>query len=135
MDSSTTQGFTLRGGVTAPTVSIPSLKQRAGDFTDWTDAVGNLIPVYDPATTRRDPVSGRLIRDQFMGCDGQTPNVICPSDARLQNSLAKQWFRYLPQPTNSRPIEQLHFAGPADKHGEWRYPVMGHESRSSDRRS
>jgi len=97
-------GFTLRGGVTAPTVSIPSLKQRAGDFTDWMDAFGNLIPVYDPATTRRDAASGHLVRDQFMGCDGRTPNVICPSDVRLQNSLAKHWFRYLPQPTNSDPL-------------------------------
>jgi hypothetical protein len=97
-------GFTLRGGVTAPTVSIPSLKERAGDFTDWKDAMGNLIPVYDPATTRRDPVTGSLVRNQFMGCDGQTPNVICPSDPRLQNSLAKQWLRYLPNPTNSDPL-------------------------------
>ena len=97
-------GFTLRGGVTAPTVSIPSLKEREGDFTDWRDASGNLIPIYDPATTRRDPATGNLIRDQFMGCDGRTPNVICPSDPRLQNSLAKQWFRYLPTPTNSSPL-------------------------------
>jgi len=97
-------GFTLRGGVTAPTVSIPSLKERAGDFTDWRDATGNLIPVYDPATTRRDPATGNFIRDQFMGCDGRTPNVICSSDPRLQNSLAKQWFRYLPNPTNSDPL-------------------------------
>ena len=97
-------GFTLRGGITAPTVSIPSLKQREGDFTDWRDAGGNLIPVYDPATTRRDSVTGNMIRDQFMGCDGRTPNVICRSDPRLQTSLAKQWFRYLPTPTNSDPL-------------------------------
>lgn len=34
-----------------------------------------------------------------MGCNGRTPNVICPSDPRLQNSLAKQWLQYLPTPT------------------------------------
>src|SRR5438094_8392264 len=34
-----------------------------------------------------------------MGCDGKTPNVICPSDPRLQNSLAQQWFKFLPSPT------------------------------------
>jgi hypothetical protein len=85
-------------------VSIPSLKERAGDFSDWKDASGNLIPVYDPATTRRDPVTGNLIRDQFMGCNGLTPNVICQSDPRLQNSLAKGWFKYLPNPTNSDPL-------------------------------
>src|SRR5205809_2032947 len=96
--------FIRRGGVTAPTVSIPSLKERAGDFTDWRDAAGNLIPIYDPATTRRDPNTGQFIRDQFMGCDGSTPNVICPSDPRLQNSLARQWLRYLPTPTNDQPL-------------------------------
>ncbi len=96
--------FIRRGGVTAPTVSIPSLKERAGDFTDWRDAAGNLIPIYDPATTRRDPNTGDFIRDQFMGCDGRTPNVICPSDPRLQSSLAKQWLRYLPTPTNGQPL-------------------------------
>jgi hypothetical protein len=96
--------FIRRGGVTAPTVSIPSLKQRAGDFTDWRDASGNLIPIYDPATTRRDPNTGQFVRDQFMGCDGRTPNVICASDPRLQNSLAKQWLRYLPTPTNDQPL-------------------------------
>src|SRR5206468_11336596 len=37
--------------------------------------------------------------DQFMGCDGNTPNVICSTDPRLQNSLAKQWFQFLPDPT------------------------------------
>jgi hypothetical protein len=48
-----------------------------------------LIPIYDPAT-----------HQQFMGCDGNTPNVICPDDPRLQNSLAKQWFQFLPTPTS-----------------------------------
>jgi len=94
--------FTQRGGVVVPTFSIPSLKERVGDFTDWRDAQGNLIPIYDPATTRRDPATGQLTRDQFMGCDGHTPNVICP--ARIQNSLAPQWFQYLPDPTNSEPL-------------------------------
>ena len=34
-----------------------------------------------------------------MGCDGKTPNVICPSDPRLQTSLAQGWFKFLPNPT------------------------------------
>ena len=44
---------------------------------DWTDPnTGALIPIYDPAT-----------HQQFMGCDGTTPNVICPDDPRLQKAL------------------------------------------------
>jgi len=108
------EGFKIRGGATTPTLSIPSMKEREGDFSDWVDENGDLIPVYDPATTRANPnyspdlPSGpnnlQFLRDQFMGCDGKTPNVICASDPRLQNSLAKAWFKYLPTPTFSRAL-------------------------------
>ena len=101
--------FHIRGGTTTPVISIPSLKERQGDFSDWVDSSGKLIPVYDPATTRPNPLfdpnhqvgpsNMPFFRDQFMGCDGKTPNVICPSDPRLQNSLAQQWFKFLPSPT------------------------------------
>ena len=93
--------FRIRGGVFRPTISIPSLKQRQGDFTDWVDASGNLIPIFDPLTTRT-LADGTIVRDQFMGCNGTTPNVICPD--RIQNSLAKQWFQHLPNPTNDQPL-------------------------------
>ena len=98
--------FHIRGGTTTPVISIPSLKERQGDFSDWVDSSGKLIPVYDPATTRPNPLfdpnhqvgpsNMPFFRDQFMGCDGKTPNVICPFDPRLQNSLAQQWFKFLP---------------------------------------
>jgi len=101
--------WTIRGGTVFPVVSIPSLQERQGDFTDWVDSSGNLIPIYDPATTTTNPAynpsesqgPGNLpfLRNQFMGCDGQHPNVICSTDARLQNSLANQWFQFLPTPT------------------------------------
>jgi len=47
--------FKVSGAVTQPTISIPSTQERTGDFTDWLDGSGNLIPVYDPATTRANP--------------------------------------------------------------------------------
>ena len=46
------------------------MQERAGDFRDWRDAHGNLIPIYDPATLRSDG-NGGFIKDQFMGCDGK----------------------------------------------------------------
>ncbi len=91
------EGYRIRGGLVQRILSIPSLKQRQGDFSDWVDAEGKLIPIYDPATTRT--VNGEIVRDQFMGCDGRTPNVICANDPRLRNSLALQWFKFLPDPT------------------------------------
>lgn len=103
--------WTIRGGTVYPVDSIPSLQERQGDFTDWADSQGNLIPIYDPATTRVNPAYDPnqpesaqnlpYLRNQFMGCDGRHPNVICQNDPRLQNSLAKQWFQYLPTPTFS----------------------------------
>ena len=101
--------WTIRGGTVYPVDSIPSVKERGGDFSDWVDSAGKLIPIYDPGTTRTNPaynadlpVSGSnlpFLRNQFMGCNGNQPNVICQNDPRLQNSLAKQWFQYLPTPT------------------------------------
>ena len=88
------EAFRVRGGVnTAGALSLPSASEQQGDFRDWTDSSGNLIPIYDPATNPR---------QQFMGCDGHTPNVICSTDPRLKNSLAAQWFKYLPTLSNSQ---------------------------------
>jgi hypothetical protein len=103
------EGYRVRGGLVRSLLSIPSLKERQGDFTDWVDAEGNLIPIYDPATTRIE--DGKLVRDQFMGCDGKTPNVICPNDPRLRNSLALQWLKFLPEPTAPGPTNN--FSPPA----------------------
>ena len=103
--------WTIRGGTVFPVDSIPSLLERQGNFSDWVDSQGNLIPVYDPATTTVNPAYDPnqaqsatnlpYLRSQFMGCDGSQPNVICASDPRLQTSLASQWFKNLPAPTFS----------------------------------
>ena len=114
--------FRIAGGLSRPVLSIPSMKERQGDFSDWVDpSTGSLIPVYDPATLRSNPtfdpsqaVSATnlpYLRDHFMGCNGDTPNVICPSDPRLTNSLAAQWFKYLPTPTSAGPLNN--FLAPA----------------------
>ena len=52
------EGYRQTGGANAPTLSIPSLRERQGDFTDWRDGNGNLIPIYDPATIRPDGRGG-----------------------------------------------------------------------------
>jgi hypothetical protein len=108
------EAFRIRGALVRPTLSIPSLAERQGDFSDWIDPqTGNLIPIYDPAT-----------HQQFMGCDGNSPNVICANDPRLQNSLAKQWFQYLPNPTSPGP--QSNYLAPAQPQflGTDAYSVM-----------
>ena len=48
--------------------SVPTLLQRNGDFSQTRNAAGNLIPLYDPATTRRNPDNpAQFLRDQFQG--------------------------------------------------------------------
>lgn len=94
------EGYRQKGGSSQPTLSIPSMKERAGDFTDWRDASGNLIPIYDPLTIRPDGRGG-YTKDQFMGCDGNSPNVICPS--RI-SALVKPWLAALPTPTSGGPL-------------------------------
>jgi hypothetical protein len=87
------EGYRQEGGANTPTRSIPSLRNRAGDFSDWRDANGNLIPIYDPATTR--VVNGVVVRDQFPG------NII---PANRIAPIARQWLQFLPNPTNSGPL-------------------------------
>ena len=52
----------------APVIStIPTAEMYSGDFSQWRDANGNLIPIYDPATTRVNPNGPGFIRDPFPG--------------------------------------------------------------------
>ena len=74
-----------RSGNPSGFTSIPPEALRRGDFSQWRDAQGNLIPVYDPATTRI--VGGNIVRDQFEG------NII-PAD-RI-SPIAAALNKYLP---------------------------------------
>jgi len=85
------EGFRQVGGANRDLLSIPSILERNGDFRDWRDASGNLIPIYDPLTLQ----NGQ--KQQFMGCDGRTPNVIC---ADRISPAVKAWLDALPAPTS-----------------------------------
>jgi hypothetical protein len=75
------------GGTTRPVVSIPSVQERSGDFSD----LG--FPIYDPTTERI--VNGALVRDPYPG------NKIPVSQ---MSPLAQQWMKYLPTPTSPGPF-------------------------------
>src|SRR5947208_12935973 len=55
--------------------SVPTTAERTGDFSDYRNAAGSLIPIYDPLTAVQ--TSSTVTRTQFKGCDGLHPNVIC----------------------------------------------------------
>ena len=62
--------------------NVPTAAERVGDFSAYTNTSGALIPIYDPLSTVAS-VNGNgqtvYTRSQFMGCNGNQPNVICPS--------------------------------------------------------
>ena len=47
--------------------TVPTAAARRGDFSDYRDRNGNLIPIYDPLTTRPNPNGSGVIRDPFPG--------------------------------------------------------------------
>jgi hypothetical protein len=60
--------------------TVPTAATRVGDFSDYRDRNGNLIPIYDPLTTRPNPNGTGVVRDPFPG------NVI-PADRLNQVGL------------------------------------------------
>lgn len=67
--------------------TLPSALERQGDFSQSKNADGTLRVIYDPLTTRLDPVTNKYIRDPFLG------NVI-PSarwDALAAHIMASLW--------------------------------------------
>ena len=58
-------GIKERRGVTTVN-TVPTAEQQRGDFSNYRDRNGNLIVIYDPATTRVD-ATGKVVRDPFPG--------------------------------------------------------------------
>ncbi len=59
----------IRTHTSSPTIgTVPTAAQRAGDFSGTLDQKGNLIQIYNPFTSRPDPLHpGHYIRDAFAG--------------------------------------------------------------------
>ena len=80
------------------TLTVPLPEWRTGDFSNFRNASGALITIYDPLTTRADPANpGQFIRDPFPG------NVI-PQN-RL-SPMARAMATYWPLP-NATPTNQF----------------------------
>ena len=71
--------------------TIPTLKERAGDFSDTRDANGNLITIYNPFDTYK-TADGRTLRNVFPG------NIVPLS---LQDPIARKVLTYYPAPTSA----------------------------------
>lgn len=59
--------FRNRVGAASGRFSVPTSEMYQGDFTNWVDANGRQLPIYDPDTQRPDPNGSGFIRDPFPG--------------------------------------------------------------------
>jgi hypothetical protein len=88
------EAFRQRGGASVSTLSVPTMQERTGDFSDWPTAI------YDPTTTRLNPSfnsskdisanNPKYLRDKFTG--NQIPA------SRISGSLANAYYKFLPAP-------------------------------------
>ena len=78
---------------TVVTTSVPTALQRAGDFSQTFASNGQLVTIFDPATTRQDPNNpAQYIRTPFVG--NRIPAArIDPVSAKIQT--------YYPAPTSA----------------------------------
>jgi hypothetical protein len=75
------EGLSVLGGASAATLSIPSLADRAGNFSGYTDVNGKMIQIYDPKTGL------------------PFPNNRIP--LTREDPIARAWMAALPTPTNN----------------------------------
>jgi hypothetical protein len=59
-------GLNEKRGITTVN-TVPTAATRLGDFSDYRDRNGNLIPIYDPLTTRPNPNGTGVVRSPFPG--------------------------------------------------------------------
>lgn len=78
------------------TFTVPTARERAGDFSQTLNSAGRLMTIYDPSTLRVE--NGKQVRSPFPG------NVI-PVDRQSPVSLALA--KYYPLPTNNRLVGNL----------------------------
>ncbi len=75
------QLFYKRSLGTGELLTIPTMAFRTGDFSNFRDSSGNIIPIFDPASQRPDGKGG-FVRDQFAG--NQIPSSkISPISANI----------------------------------------------------
>jgi hypothetical protein len=124
-------GFRLRQGLPL-LFTVPTVAERSGDFSNFRDASGNVIPIYDPATTRIDPTSGQYVRDQI-SCNGKL-NVICPAKIDPTASvLTSLWG--LPNRPGAQYTSVNNWAGNASQGGDTnQFTIRGDQNISDKQR-
>jgi len=100
------EGYRRREGQTY-LLTVPTLAERSGDLSNLRDSSGNVIPVYDPTTTRQvgvDSTGAPIYGRDRISCNGQL-NVICPGAI---NQAASKMLSLWPAPNlPGQPFTQI----------------------------
>ena len=59
------EGFRQRAGSNGAIFSVPTPEMFKGDFSNWVNSSGKLLPIYDPATTTLNPSGSGSVRTLF----------------------------------------------------------------------
>jgi Carboxypeptidase regulatory-like domain len=81
------EGFANRQASNALTLTVPTPEMYDGDFSNWVDANGRQLVIYDPATTRPNPNGTGFIRDPFAG--NRIPSARFSTIARQYIAMAR----------------------------------------------
>ncbi len=113
--------------------TVPTARTRVGDFSDFRDTSGNLIPIYDPLTTRANPAfdSSRPVsatNPQFLR-DPYTGNVI--PQGRM-NQVGLNVASIYPLPNGAGQLQQLHLDGQPRGHRQRVSGRIDHQASSND---
>jgi hypothetical protein len=91
--------------------TVPTAKQRLGDFSDLVDTAGQPVKIYDPATTRPNPnydPQKPVAADNLQYLRDPFPNNVIPTE-RL-DAVSRALLRMYPQPnTNVGPFLQNNY--------------------------
>lgn len=104
------------------TLTVPTLLQRAGDFSQTLDASGKVIPIYDPSSTKT--VNGITTRTQF-------PNNRIPQSAI--DLVAQKIIAYYPLPTNGAAANNFSANDVATSNSQFYLARVDHVLGSRDR--
>jgi hypothetical protein len=83
------EGFRNIAATNGAVFSVPTPEMLNGDFSQWVNASGKMIQLYDPATTRANPSGTGYIRDPFV--NNQIPVARFSKVAQQYIALIRQY--------------------------------------------
>lgn len=98
------EAYHQAGGSSTAVLSIPSALERQGNFSDWKDSHGNVIPIYVPGTGS---ANQRLSSACVTALGGVGPGQQFPGNqipTACLSPIAQAYLGFMPSPTNGGTI-------------------------------